>query len=44
MARQDPTQDSCRNVLARGLTMLTLMIVGLTAAVRVARKNSRGKK
>lgn len=43
MARQDPTQDSCRNVLARGLTMLVLALVATTAVVRAVRRRERSK-
>lgn len=38
MARQDPTQDSCRNVLARGVTMFMLGLVVTTKLVRAARR------
>lgn len=43
MARQNPTQDSCRNVLARGVAMFVLGLVVTTKLVRAARRRGRSK-
>jgi hypothetical protein len=41
MARQDPAQDSCRNILARSVTVFLLGLVVTTKLVRAARRRSK---